>query len=327
VTPALRRAAGIALLAAAVAAGCARGGAPEGPLRLGYFPNVTHAQALVGIDEGEFGRALGGRLEARMFTSGPSAVEALVAGDLDAVYVGPGPAAIAFLRTGGEALRVVAGASSGGAVLVVRDARSAADLRGKRVATPGIGNTQDVALRTWLREAGVSDRGGRDGVDVTPLAGPDILQLFRRGDLAGAWVPEPWGARLVAVGGTILVDERSLWQDGRFPAAVLAVSRRALTERRADLAALVRANAQLTRRWSEDPEGFAARANAAYARRTGAQLPEDVLRAAFSRVTPTTDPARTALEEIARRTQALGFAPPGGVSAMVDGSLLDDAAR
>ena len=321
----------VAVLAAVAAGGgglaCSRTRAPGAPLRLGYFPNVTHAQALVGIDEGVFAAALDGRLEPRMFNSGPAAMEALLAGDLEATYVGPGPAAIAFLRTGGRALRVVAGASSGGAVLVVRDAERPEDLAGARVASPGHGNTQDIALRTWLRAHGLGDRGGEEGVEVTPLSGPDVLQLFRRGDLAGAWVAEPWGARLVAEGGRILVDERTLWPEGRFPAAVLAVSRRALETRRADVVRLLRAHLELTERWRAAPAAFAALANAAYGRRTGRPLAEHVVADAFSRVLPTADPLRAPMEELARRAQALGFAPAGDVSAMVDETLLGEVAR
>src|SRR5512133_2669010 len=177
---------------------CSRGRDAGRPFRLGYFPNVTHAQALVGDADGTFARALGGRLETKRFNAGPSAMEALLAGDLDASYVGPGPAVIAFLRSKGQGLRVVAGAASGGAVLVVRDARSARDLAGKRVGSPQLGNTQDVALRTWLRKNGLLDGAGLRAVEVTPVGNPDILTLFARGDLAGAWVPEPWGARRVA---------------------------------------------------------------------------------------------------------------------------------
>ncbi len=317
-----------AVLVLAAATACSRGRSDARAFRLGYFPNVTHAQALVGVADGTFARALGGRLETKAFNAGPAAMEALVSGDLDATYVGPGPAVIAYLRTRGEALRVVAGAASGGAVLVVKDARRPEDLAGKRVASPQLGNTQDVALRTWLRANGLSDQRGARGVEVTPLANSDILAMFARGDLAGAWVPEPWGARLVAeAGGRILVDERTLWPGGKFPAAVLVVSRRALETRRPQLAALLRAHLELTRRWEKDPAAFAALANEAYGRQTGKPLPPAVLRDAFSRVTPTVDPLRPQLEEMARRAQALAFAPRGDLSGIVDETLLGEVAR
>lgn len=314
-------------IAAALAVGCSRT-RDDAPLRLGYFPNVTHAQALVGVDDGTFATALGGRLAPRMFNAGPAAMEALLAGDLDASYVGPGPAVIAYLRSRGEGLRVVAGASSGGAVLVVRDARAPKDLAGKRVASPQLGNTQDVALRIWLRKNGLSDKGGPAGAEVTPLANPDILSMFARGDLAGAWVPEPWGARLVAeAGGRILLDERSLWEGGRFPTTLLVVSRRALERRGGDVVALLRAHVALTRRWGEDARGFGRLANEAYGRRTGKALPEAILSEALSRIEPTTDPLPAQLAQMTRDLQSLGFAPPGDISGMVDAKLLQEVAR
>ncbi|WP_242341530.1 MULTISPECIES: ABC transporter substrate-binding protein [unclassified Anaeromyxobacter] len=328
---ATRRATRVAVVAAAalvLAGGCSRGRGPDAPFRLGYFPNVTHAQALVGVDDGTFARALPARLETRMFNAGPAAMEALLAGDLDASYVGPGPAAIAFLRTQGQALRVLAGATSGGAALVVKDARVPADLAGKRVASPQLGNTQDVALRMWLRKVGLHDARGQGTVEVTPLANPDILALFARGDLAGAWVPEPWASRLVAeAGGRILVDERTLWPEGRFPTTLLVVSARALERRRPEVLALVRAHLELTRRWEQDRAGFARLANAAYGARTGKPLREAVLRDAFSRVAPTVDPLKAQLERMARDAQALGFAPKGELSGMVDATMLQEIAH
>ena len=317
----------LSLLLAVAVAGCNRG-RDDRPLRLGYFPNVTHGQALVGVDDRTIATALGGRLEARMFNAGPAAMEALLGGELDASYVGAGPAVIAFLRTRGEELRVVAGAASGGAVLVVKDARRPEDLAGKRVASPQLGNTQDVALRVWLRANGLSDKSGARGVEVTPLANTDIMTLFARGDLAGAWVPEPWGARLVAeAGGRILVDERTLWPGGRFPTTLLVVSRRALERRAADVAALLRAHVALTRRWEEDPRAFGRLVNEAYGRRVGKPLPGGILEDAMSRIEPTTDPLAPQLAAMARNAQALGFAPQGDISGMVDGRLLAEVAH
>lgn len=329
----MRRTAGIAALVALAAVapggGCRRGGrGPDAPLRVGYFPNVTHAQALVGMADGTFGRALGGRVAPRVFNAGPAEMEALLAGELDLAYVGPGPAATAYLRSRGEALRVIAGATSGGAALVVRDARGPEDLIGKRVASPQLGNTQDVALRTWLRGHGLSDREGPRGVRVTPLANPDILALFARGDLAGAWVPEPWAARLVAeAGGRILVDERTLWPEGRFPTTVLVASVRALTEQRADVEAFLRAHLELTGRWRGAPGPFADAANAAFATITGKRLGPGVLADAFSRLEPVSDPLARTLAETTAHAQALGFAPPGDVSGIVDARLLQEIAR
>lgn len=324
----MRRPTASAVLAAALAATACSRARDDRPLRLGYFPNVAHAQAIVGVDDGSIAAALGGRLEPRMFNAGPTAMEALLSGQIDASYVGPVPAAIAYLRSKGEGLRVVAGAASGGAVLVVRDAKTPGDLVGKRVASPQLGNTQDVMLRVWLRGHGLSDKAGPRGVEVTPLGNPDILTMFARGDLAGAWVPEPWGARLVVeAGGRILVDERTLWEGGRFPTTLLVVSKRALERRQSDVAALIRAHVDLTRRWEKDPRAFGKLVNEGYGKRTGKPLPDPILEDALSRIEPTTDPLAAHLSHMARHAQTLGFAPAGDLSGMVDAKLLAEIAR
>jgi NitT/TauT family transport system substrate-binding protein len=217
---------------------------------------------------------------------------------------------------------------SGGAVLVVRDAKKPEDLAGKRVASPQLGNTQDVMLRVWLRSNGLSDKAGPRGVEVTPLANPDIFSMFARGDLAGAWVPEPWGARLVAeAGGRILVDERSLWEGGRFPTTILVVSKRAFDRRPRDVAALLRAHVALTRRWEQEPRAFGQLVNEGYGRRTGKPLPAAILVDALSRLEPTSDPLAPQLGQMARHAQALGFAPPGDASGIVDATLLSEIAQ
>jgi len=296
---------------------------------MAFFPNLTHAQALVGAGEGAFARALGpGRWSARVIDAGPAAMEALLAGDVDVAYVGAGPAALAYLRTEGAVLRIVAGAASGGAALLSRSARSPRDLAGKRVASPQLGNTQDIALRVWLRAQGlgIGERPGE--VNVTPLPNADILVLWKRGELAAAWVPEPWGARLRAEAGAhLLVDERDLWPGRRFPTTVLVARRRSLEKRRPEIVALLRVHLALTARWKADPEGFARAANSEYGELTHHPLPPAVLADAFSRLEPTADPMPRQLEEIARRAQELGFAPRGDVGGMVDVSALREAER
>jgi NitT/TauT family transport system substrate-binding protein len=315
----------LALLAAAACKSRSQSADVSGPLRLGFFPNLTHAQALVGTAGKELEAALGGRLTARQFNAGPAAMEALLAGDLDVAYVGPGPAVIAFLRSEGD-VRVIAGAASGGAALVVKEATRAEDLRGKRVASPQLGNTQDIALRTWLRRNGLEIGEEPDQVRVFPLTNADILQLFRRGDLAGAWVPEPWVARLLAeAGGKILVDEQDLWPGRRFPATVIVASRRAIEHRRTDVVALLRAHIALTERWRSDEAAFAREANDEYGRITGHPLPQAVLHDAFSRLEPTIDPLRDQLVEGTRASRELKFAPEGDLSELVDTSLLEEA--
>jgi NitT/TauT family transport system substrate-binding protein len=200
------------------------------------------------------------------------------------------------------------------------------DLAGKRVGSPQLGNTQDVALRTWVRAIGLQLGDSPQAVKVTPLSNPDILGLFARGDLAGAWVPEPWGARLVhEAQGRILLDERDMWEGRRFPTTVLVASRRALEARRADVVKLLRVHVALTERWSREPEAFARAANAEYGRLTQHPLPDPVLKDAFSRMEPTVDPLPAQLAKGVENARALGFAPDGDLSRLVDRSLLDEA--
>src|SRR5438067_7455981 len=208
-----------------VAAGCGgttnTSGSAHVTLHLGYYPNLTHAPALVGVQNGIFTRALGPNvtLNTRTFNAGPAVVEALFSNALDIAYVGPNPAITAFTKSHGEAIRIIAGATSGGAALVVSPAiHSAADLRGKHIATPQLGNTQDVALRYWLKQQGLStDAQGGGDVHVVPQDNAQTVQTFESGQIDGAWVPEPYASRLVSEGhGHVLVDESSLWPNGKF---------------------------------------------------------------------------------------------------------------
>ena len=198
-------------------------------LRLGYFPNVTHATALVGVEQGIFAEALGDdvTLETSTFNAGPEAIEALFAGAIDATYIGPNPAINGFAKSDGEALRIVSGATSGGAFLVVKpEITSPADLAGTAIATPPLGNTQDVALRAWLQEQGLStDESGGGDVSIVPQENSATLDAFKAGHIDGAWVPEPWATRLIQEGGgTVLVDERDLWPDGQYVTTHLIVA-------------------------------------------------------------------------------------------------------
>ena len=228
-SPRTRRLAGVvAAVAIAVAAtgigtaGAQSSGKSSAPVnvRLGYFPNVTHAPALVGVDQGLFQKALGtNTLETKTFNAGPEEVTALLAGALDIGYIGPNPSVNAYAQSNGEAVRVVSGAASGGANLVVKpEITKAKDLVGKKVASPQLGGTQDIALRTWLKEQGLkTDAQGGGDVSIVPQENSLTLDAFKQNQIAGAWVPEPWATRLVTEGGgKILVDEKTLWPGGKF---------------------------------------------------------------------------------------------------------------
>jgi len=228
-SPRTRRLAGVvAAVAIAVAAtgigtaGAQSSGKSSAPVnvRLGYFPNVTHAPALVGVDQGLFQKALGtNTLETKTFNAGPEEVTALLAGALDIGYIGPNPSVNAYVQSQGQAVRVVSGAASGGAYLVVKpEITKAKDLVGKKVASPQLGGTQDIALRTWLKEQGLkTDAQGGGDVSIVPQENSLTLDAFKQNQIAGAWVPEPWATRLVTEGGgKILVDEKTLWPGGKF---------------------------------------------------------------------------------------------------------------
>jgi sulfonate transport system substrate-binding protein len=321
------------VVAAAVVLLLAAGLADAGErVRVGYFPNLAHAPAIVGLAHGSFARALGEStsIETRVFNAGPAEIEALFAGEIDLGYVGPAPGITGFVRSKGRALRVVAGAAMGGASLVVRadsGIRDTASLSGKKLAAPQIGNTQDVALRTYLRAAGLrtSDKGG--AVVVMPVANPDILTLFAKKEIDGAWVPEPWASILRwRVGATELVDERSLWPGGKMPTTVVIVSTRFLASHRPAVVAWLRAQRE-TMRWIEqNPAEAKALVNRAIGDLTTREIAPEVLDDAWGRLAFSDEIAVEALAKLAKDAEALGYLPASDVATLCDTTLLRDAA-
>src|SRR6516225_7574068 len=282
-------------------------------LRVGAFPNITHPQAMVGKANGWFEKAMGSnvKIDWKTFNAGPSAIEALFAGAIDMAYIGPNPTISGYVRSQGEALRVVAGASSGGAALVVRNdsgITKAADFHGKKVASPQLGNTQDVALRAWLKANGLktTDKGG--DVQVVPLANPDQLTLFLKKDLDAAWAPEPWATRLIRDGnGRLFLDERSLWPNGQFVCANLIVSTKFLKDHPDLIKNWLRAHVEVTE-WINAHQAEAKKIlNAQIQKETGKALPDAVLDEAFGRLQVTYDPLRSSLLTSARSAYDAGF--------------------
>src|SRR5215207_7794739 len=192
-------------------------------LRIGYFPNINHAQAVIGLGKGDFQKALGNnvKVETFQFNAGPSAIESLLANRIDVTYIGPNPAINGYVVSDGKGVRVIGGSSSAGASFVVRNdagINSVNDLGGKKFASPQLGNTQDVALRKYLVDKGYNTADNGGNVTIVPVTPADILTLMLKKDIDGAWVPEPWATRLVKeANGRIFVDERELWPpDGKF---------------------------------------------------------------------------------------------------------------
>ena len=297
-------------------------------LRLGYFPNVTHAPALIGIEGGIFEQTLGSNvtLQTQSFNAGPDVVTGLFADQIDASFIGPGPSFSAFQKSNGEAIRIVSGAASGGAFLVVKPSISKpADLEGKKVASPQLGNTQDIALRTWLKSKGFStDTSGGGDVSVVPQENSLTLTAFQQGQIDGAWVPEPWATRLVDEGGgKILVDEADLWPDGKFVTTDLVVTTKFLRAHPDVVKQLIEgeiAAIDLVRTNRTKAEGYVA---AGIQKATGKPIPANLVTASFDSITFTVDPIVSSLEKGAKDAAALGLIPSADVKGIYDLSILN----
>lgn len=261
---------------------------PASELRLGYFPNVTHAAALIGVDKGFFTKELGStKLTLQTFNAGPDEVSALLGGSLDAAFIGSGPAINAFSKSDGAAVRLIAGATSGGAQLVVKPSiTSVADLVGKTIADPQLGNTQDVSLKTFLANHNLTGK-----VTVTNLANSEVLDEFKKNDVQGGWLPEPYSSELVLSGGaSVLVDESTLWPGGQFPTTVLVVRTQYLQQHPATVQALIKGELDAIDYEQGNEAGAEAAVNDQLKQLTGKSLAHNVLDRAFSKITLTVDP-------------------------------------
>ena len=299
-------------------------------VRVGFFPNITHPQALVGQAQGVFEKSMGSnvRVEWKPFNAGPSAIEALFAGAIDLAYLGPSPTISGYTQSHGEALRVIAGASSGGASLIIRAGSGitkASDFHGKRVATPQLGNTQDVALRAWLHANGLKavDKGG--DVQVLPTENPDQLTLFLKGSLDASWAPEPWAARLIHdAHGQLFLDERKLWPTGQFVAAHLIVSTKFLQQHPDLVKKWLQVHVTVTDWINAHPPEARTLLNQQIQKLTGKPLPTEVLNDAYSRLSVTYDPLRSSLATSAQRSFDAGFLRrPPDLSQLYDLTLLN----
>jgi sulfonate transport system substrate-binding protein len=286
-------------------------------LRVGYFPNINHAQAIIGLGSGDFQKALGPdvKVETVVFNAGPSAIEALLAKRIDATYVGSNPAINGYVVSDGKGLRIVAGAASAGAVFVVRndsDIQSPKDLGGKKFASPQIGNTQDISLRKYIQDNGFRTTEDGGNVTVVPIANPDILTLFSKKEIDGAWVPEPWGARLVKEGnGRIFLDERDLWPNGRFVTANIAVSTDYLKNNPDVIKKLLTAHVNETNWINAHKDDAIKIFNTELKKLTGKTIPEDELREGLTRLEITYDPLKLSLFRSANNAYDVGLLAKG----------------
>jgi sulfonate transport system substrate-binding protein len=282
-------------------------------LRLGYFPNINHAQAVIGIGNGDFQRALGDNIEIKrfVFNAGPSAIEALFAKQIDATYVGPNPAINGYIVSGGKNVKIVAGASSGGAVFVVRNdsgIQTPKDFAGKKFASPQLGNTQDVALRKYLLDNGYKTKEKGGNVEVIPVKNPDILTLMLKKEIDGAWVPEPWGEKLIKEGNARqFLDERTLWPNGKFVTANIVVNPEYLQANPDVIKKFLEAHVNETQWINENKEEALKVYNTELKKLTGQTIPEDQLKDAFSKLEITYDPIKQSLFKSANDAFEIGF--------------------
>jgi len=290
--------------------GAATGGPAAAPeeVRIGYFANLTHAQAVIGVASGDFERAIApSKVKTRVFNAGPSLVEALFAGEIDVGYVGPGPAVAAFSKSRGQGIRVVAGAAANGVAIVARDGSgitTLADLKGRRIATPQHGNTQDIAARYYLQH----ELKQSDLSKIIAVPNAEQASLMARGEIDAAWAPEPWGARLVAEAkGKIIGEEKDLWPDKRFTLTLVVTTPEFLAKHPDVVRKILTQHRAITAKLQLDPKDQLPALEAGLFALTSKKLPEGVLADAMTRVQFTDDPLEDTLTKMAQWSHEIGF--------------------
>jgi NitT/TauT family transport system substrate-binding protein len=310
---------------ASVCAASTADATPPAELHLGYFANVTHAQAVLGVSSGDFQKALGDtKLEPKVFNAGPSLIEALIAGDIDIGYVGPGPAITAWSTTHGQEITVIAGAAANGVLIVAgpnSNIHTLADLTGKRIATPQRNNTQDISARHYLRDVlhQASDR------DIIPVANSEQVGRMIAGDIDAAWAPEPWGSRLVAeAGGTIIAEEKDLWPDHQFSLTVVIARPDFLRQHPDAVRKVLAVHRDWTKRLSDSPQAYSAQLQSALYALTHSKLAPDILKSSLKHVTFTDDPLPHTFQTMAEWSLQLRvIREPLSLDGLFDTSILD----
>ena len=292
-------------------------------VRLGFLENITHASALVALKEGYFTNALGsaGTVKPTAFSTGTEETTALLAGQLDAAYVGPNPAINAWQKSGGTAIKIVSGAADGGAsVVVAKGITSAAQLKGKTLATPSLGNTQDVALRYWLKQNGIATTatGGGDAFIKPTTPNSAAVLEFKSGQIAGGSEPAPYDIEMIADGGTVLYTEPGV-------TTVLVVTQSFLSAHPAVVADLIKAQIQANAFINSNPTAAQADANAELASYTDKPLKSSLVAAAFKEITFTNDPDESSLTSDASQAVSLGLLKPVNLSGIFDLGPLNQA--
>jgi NitT/TauT family transport system substrate-binding protein len=284
-------------------------------LRLGFLENITHASALIAIKQGYFAKELGPNVTLKLtpFSTGTEEATALLAGQLDAAYVGPNPAIKAWQTSGGKEISVISGSASGGAELVVKSGiTSPAQLKGQKLATPSLGNTQDVSLRHWLKTKGLTSTstGGGD-VPITPITpNSDAVLAFKSGSIAGGWEPEPYDAEMVADGGHVLVNEATLWPQGQFVTTELVATQSFIKANPTVISDLLKGQIDANNFIAASKTQAESVANAELAAVSGKSLKPAIVAAAFDQITFTNDPIAPSLVTDASNAVSVGLLKP-----------------
>ena len=303
----------------------------ENTLRVAFFPNIGHAIPIVGLERGTFETNFGNetKVEPRVFDSGPQVIESLFANSIDIAYVGPGPAINGFLKSKDRDVVILSGAASGGASFIVHpnsDIQSVQDFDGKRIAAPQIGNSQDVSLRTLLAENGLKpfEKGGT--VIVLNIPNPDIYTLFTKGEIDGAWVPEPWATILIHdLNGKRLFFEEDLWPEKQF-ASVVLIGRAEYVEQNPQIIKKWLETHQETSNWiNENPKETRIIFNEFIENHLGRKLSDDVIDESLSNLQITTDSIPESIYTFAKRADSLGYLGRNGYS--LDGIFFDIASN
>ena len=308
----------VRLLASAlllVAMGCDRDGssATQGPLkqvRIGYFGNVTHAQAVLGVHSGEFKSAVApAELKTSVFNAGPSLIEALFAGEIDIGYIGPGPAINGYARSRGDGLRVISGVSANGVLIVARKEAGIASmegLKGRKLATPQLGNTQDISAKHYLKSQLKQDNLS----NVVPVQNAEQSALMARGQVDAVWAVEPWASRLIVENGAVVVGrEEEMWPDKQFTLALIITTPRFLKEHPEVVEKVLGVHRSWTKRLSEAPEKHLPQLEEALFAISNKRLPAGVLGMALKNVRFTDDPLDQTLATMAQWSYELQFLP------------------
>jgi NitT/TauT family transport system substrate-binding protein len=305
---------------------CAVGAAQDNPavVRLGYFANVTHAQAILGVASGDFAQAVQpAELKTLVFNAGPSLNEALLHDDVDIGYIGPGPALTAWAVSHGEAVTVVSGSAANGVLIVAgpnSGIHSLADLAGRKIATPQTGNTQNISARHYVLDVLNQD----DDRNVIPVSNSELVGRMLARDVDAAWAPEPWGSRLVAMaGGTVIGQEKDLWPDHEFSLTLVIVRKQFLRDHPDVVKKFLAAHQAWTKKLNDSPQTYADRLASALYDLTKATLPKGVLQSSLSNVKFTDDPLPATLQTMAQWSLELGVInQPIKLDGLIDTSML-----